>query len=266
MKFTKTSRAWTLCALCVLCVCLTSSCGSLASQGDGANAHSEAAQNKNASNASQSPEVASSAKPAPEARGFGDATVARSSERKDKDGSSLPPWTRVEITNIGFSQKFKSQPRIGERVTVLSLGVELPALELKIAGVDDAKDECTGAEHHLWAVTLEDVTRRDYFDQKPMSDRSLEYPFDALVIYPANPAARVVSRAKLSKEMLPRSVTVEMIRAAVDTNADGAPELLLLNFCCDDPKATVSTCELTCGKIYRKTDNVWTLIDTIEPC
>lgn len=66
--------------------------------------------------------------------------------------------------------------------------------------------------------------------------------------------------------MLPRGVAIKTVKAAVDLTNDGNPDVLVVEYCCGNPKKTAKDCDYTCGKTFKKTRNVWKLIDSSTPC
>ena len=191
---------------------------------------------------------------------FDVAAVSRSSARSDADGNPLPPWTKVELSTV----EFKTRPAAGSRVTVVPLGVPLAAMELKILKVTREMNECTA--ENFWRADLEPLTRRDRLAAAPLRDRRPEYPFDALVIYPAVKTYRLLNTAALAPRTLPRGVTPKAVRAAVDLDGDDQPELLYVAYCCDSPTKPLAQCDYQCSKTYLKTRNAWKLTATHEPC
>lgn len=200
--------------------------------------------------------------PTPKIQSVGEGTVWRISDHKDESGGLLPPWKEIQVTNIfGFNDK----PVVGEKVTVVPLDVEIASLDIKIVKTEK-QDGCDEQAPVWWAVELEPIRGKAFFDVAPRPDRAPEYPFDVAVIYPAVRHARQIQRNKLTKSMLPRGVAINTVKAAVDLTNDGQPDVLIINYCCDDPGKPAEQCDYACGKTFKQAGKKWKLIDTSAPC
>ena len=186
----------------------------------------------------------------------------RSSDNKDSQGNALPPWTEVRVTNIWF----KRAPTIGNKVTVVPLGVDLPLLDLKIvktkrgAGCDDSDGEVR------WEIALEPVKQKSYFEISGAADRRPDVPFDVAIIYPEVEFARSLSRSELNKKLLPPGIYMDTVKAAIDLTDDGVADALIVEYCCLSPRKAAQECDYTCGKTFQKFGNQWKLVDTSSPC
>ena len=189
--------------------------------------------------------------------------VWRRSDNKDEDGNFLPPWKEVEITNVyGFNKK----PVVGENVTVIPLDVDINPLELRIVKAEKKENPCDEQLPALWEVELEHINQKVFFNIPPRPKRAEQYPFDVIVIYPAIRFANQLRRASLSKNMLPNGVAINTVKAAIDLTDDGKPDVLVVDYCCGNPRKSAENCDYTCGKTFKKIGNTWKVIDTSAPC
>jgi hypothetical protein len=193
---------------------------------------------------------------------IGEGTVWRISNKKDSHDRFLPPWTEIQIINVF---EFKRRPAIGEKATVIPLGVDITPLSLRITKAEK-KDGCDERIHGWWAVELEPITLKEFFDIEPLPNRGAETPFDVAIIYPAVKVARQIRDGELMKVMLPKGVPINTVKAAIDLTDDGKPDVVIVKYCCDDASKPASVCDYTCGKTFTKVRNTWKLIDTSAPC
>ena len=170
----------------------------------------------------------------------------------------------ITITNIS---PFKKRPVIGDAVSVVTLDSDIPTLSVRILRAKkQTEDPCTERPVNWWEIELEPLKERNFFEVTAPAERSAEYPFDVVIIYPAVKFARQVGKDQLKLGMLPKGVFVDTVKAAIDLNDDGAPDLVVLEYCCSDRKKPPEACEYTCGKTFKKVRNTWKLIDTFAPC
>ncbi len=186
-------------------------------------------------------------------------TVFRVSENKDQHGSYLPPWTEVEISTY-----FKTKPALSSKVTVVPLDVDIDSFDWQIAKSERQEFGCDEAKPYAWEAKLE-ITRKEFFDFVAPPTRRQEVPFDVVVLYPAVEFARQLKKKQLTKQMLPRGTSINAVKAAIDVTNDQKPDILLLEYCCDN--ATKSTeCDYTCGKTFKQVNGKWKLVDEYSPC
>jgi hypothetical protein len=200
--------------------------------------------------------------PMPRTHSIGEGVVWRTSDNKGENGD-LPPWKEVQVTNVfGFNKR----PAAGERVTVVPLDVNIAPIDLRIIGTKKGAT-CGASDSRVWwEVELEPVKQKDFFEVSSMPMRREEYPFDVGIIYPAVKFAQQIKRNRLTREMLPKGIAINTVKGAVDLTNDGIPDVLIVEYCCRDPKKTAKECDYTCGKTFKKIGNVWKLIDTSAPC
>lgn len=198
----------------------------------------------------------------PQIQTVGDGKVLRISDNKDEDGWFLPPWKEVKITNL---YGFKTKPVVGDRVTIIPLDVDIAPLELRIVKTEK-REGCDEQSPPWWEVELELIKQKVFFDIAPRPKIAEQYPFDVCVIYPAVRFANQVRRASLSRTMLPTGIAIKTVKAAIDITDDGKPDVLVVDYCCGNPRKSAEGCDYTCGKTFKKIGNTWKLIDTSTPC
>ena len=195
----------------------------------------------------------------PQIQAIGEGVVWRISDSRDQHGRRLPPWKEIKITNV---TGFRKKPVTGDKVTIVPLDVDLPPLDLKIMEI---KERTEGGSH--WSeIELEPVKEKKFFEIAPRPNRAQEFPFDVFVIYPYVKFAHQIKRDMLRQNMLPKGIAIDTAKAAIDLTNDGIPDVLIVQYCCLNPKKAAEGCDYTCGKTYKKVRNVWKLVDTSTPC
>lgn len=189
--------------------------------------------------------------------------VWRVSDRQDEHGHFLPPWKEVRIANIfGFSSK----PAVGRSVTVIPLDVNILPFELKIIKAERMPAGCREESPAWWQVELEPVKSKEFHETAALPKRAAEFPFDVAILYPAIKSARQIAKEHLTAKMLPKGISVPTVKAAIDITNDRQPDILLAEFCCKDTKKPGESCDLTCGKSFKKVGSAWRLIGSSNPC
>jgi len=202
----------------------------------------------------------------PEVKAFAVVSIWRASPKPDQRGPNLPPTREVKTENV----RFDKEPVIGEKVTVIPLGVNLAPIELKITKAKNARDACDEKEAKTyWDIELEAIDRKEFFDAAPLSNRSLEFPFDVCIVYPSVGFVRALGKDQIANEMLPKDVSLSTVTAAIDLTNDLQPDLLIIKYCCDDatksPDDPANDC-YHCGKAFKKSPAAWKLVDASSPC
>ena len=199
------------------------------------------------------------------AKVYTDGTVLRWSENKNKHGRMQPPWTKVEVTNIGM----KRRPNKGELVTVVPFALKIQPLTLKVTGTKKGT-KCIDSEPDWWEVKLEPVTRKDFYAASPVAkDRAQEYPFDVAVLYPAARTARFVARASVKRGDVPKRFGRHNIVAGVDLTGNRQPDILYLKYCTKayERQKPYWRCEgYTSSATYARRRGRWRKIDSSGPC
>jgi hypothetical protein len=208
-----------------------------------------------------SPSFQAKQAPMPGFEFIAEATVFRTSDRKDPRGRYLPPWKEVRIANI-FS---KAKPTVGSKVTVIPLGVDIAPFNLKIVKAEEQRFGCDEREPNSWIFDLESIKHVRIFEAEPLPNRRAEEPFDVCVISPAVAAARQLKREQLARGTLPKGVTINTVTAAIDLTNDKRPDVIIANFCCNNFSKSEG-CDYTCGKTFLKVRGKWKLIDYSNPC
>jgi len=202
----------------------------------------------------------------PNIQTIGEGVIWRVSDNRNQQGNTLLPWKEIQVTNV-FG--FKQRPKIGDRVTVIPLDVDFAPLDLTILrtgrGTDCDGDEAKGADV-WWTIDLEPIKQKKYFEYSALPKRREEVPFDVAVIYPAVKFARQIRRIGLNKSMLPSGVSLDTVEAAIDLTNDGIPDVLIVKYCCGQPKKSAEECDYTCGKTFKKVRKRWKQVDTSAPC
>src|SRR5262245_37351747 len=152
-------------------------------------------------------------RPLPVIQTIGEGIVWRQSLVKDQHANSQSRWNAVTITNV-FG--FKKKPVVGKPVTVLTLGLDISPFDLRILKAAKQEDGCDESLPPWWEVEFEPVKQRRLFEVSPPPDRSTEYPFDVVMLYPAVKGAQLIKHADLNARMLPKGVYLKTVKAAID--------------------------------------------------
>ena len=192
-----------------------------------------------------------------QAQSISEGGIWRESASKD----DRAPWKRITITGVTL----KTSPRVGDAVTVIALGSGIAPFELRILKAEHKQNPCDEALPAFWEVELEALTQKQMFDALSPRERNPAYPFDVVVIYPAVKIARQIGNDQLDREMLPKGVPINTVKAAIDLNDDRKPDVVVVEYCCQETQKP-GECDYTCGKTFKKVRNLWKLIDSYTPC
>ena len=144
-------------------------------------------------------------------------------------------------------------------VLLIPLSGELAAVRTQVLQVSPIENPCSDALPKLYETQL-----------RPIKDKSwlnTSAPFDVCVIYPAIASARALKLDALQSAQLPPKVNSANITAALDTNNDQQPDVLLVEYCCDKPEQDRKACDLTCSAVYvRAANGQWRIAETQTPC
>ncbi|MEX8505742.1 hypothetical protein [Leptothrix ochracea] len=199
---------------------------------------------------------------APEIQSVAVGEVWRKSEHRNNVGNFLPPWKEISITNIfGFKQK----PMIGTKVTVIPLAEGVHPLELRIVKTN-LKSGCTERGPKWWSVELEPITREEFFTVPPNRNRGNEFPFSVAIIYPSVTSAQLQAKSQLSRENLPKGISLNTVTAAITLMNSENPDVVITEYCCAEPNKSEEACDYTCSKTFIKVDRTWKLVDSSTPC
>ena len=201
----------------------------------------------------------------PDVKDFDIQYLRRNSNQKDVSGWNLPPFENAEI-GMGLSQ----EPKVGEKVTIVPLKVNIEPFQLLILNFDKQKnDGCdTGGvtRKFFWNVELEKITNKEILEIKPVKGDNQELPFEVFMINPAVEHAKNLPLEEISLQMIPKGVTVKTIEAAIDLNNDKTPDLLYVEFCCKNRNESLDNCDYNCIEWYKKIKGKWKLVDSANPC
>lgn len=211
--------------------------------------------------APRAPSIQANRVPLPSIRWVNHVSVLRTSDKKDQHGSYLPPWKEVKVGDIFF----KDKPPIGSKVTIIPLVEGIAPFDLKIRSAKKEKFGCDEREPYAWAIELELISHREFFEIAPLPNRREEVPFDVCVIYPAVAVARQLKKEQLRSSMLPKRISINIVTAAIDLTNDDKPDVLIAEYCCNESSKS-GECDYMCGKTFKKVRSIWKLIDEYAPC
>ena len=177
----------------------------------------------------------------------------------------------VQSTEIRFATAtLKPRLKPGAMVTMVPLNVTLTAVNTSVTRTTVIQNPCSDALPRLYDTEFAPLTESAWLTlPTPVAGKrfSENVPFDVCVIYPAVAAARSLNRDLLDAALLPKKVPLANIVLALDINGDDTPEILLVEYWCDNPQAPHGACDLTCTAVYRRqADDTWYLIETQTPC
>ncbi len=170
-------------------------------------------------------------------------------------------------TEIGIS--LTREPRVGDRVTLIPLGVNLDPFQVSVIGAEKKEATCTGKKYkeYYWDTNIETLTNREILDVDPIENRRDEFPFDVAAVYPAVEFAKNIENKLLKKGTLPKGIAIDTIQAAIDLDNDGQPDFLYTVFCCDDEtKPENNNCNYVCEKYFKRIGGTWKLVRSNKPC
>ena len=181
---------------------------------------------------------------------------------READDSSPQAWKEATIENI-FG--FKASPSLNEMATVVPISNEVDKFELEIVKTKQ-EEGCTPTEDEWWSVELEPFELSMLSAVSVPASRNPEYPFDVVVIYPAQKIANLLDINKIPQENLPKGVFKNTVEAAIDLTGTGGPDAIISEFCCSDASKPKNMCDYVCGKTFEKTEDSWLLKDSSNPC
>lgn len=171
----------------------------------------------------------------------------------------------LEIQEVDF----RKPPIVGAAVTLIPLGVNLPATQTRILQVDKTPDPCSETLPPWWSLKLAPLTEARFVQAEAAqasAESDVNYPFKICVLYPAVATARALNRGLLDAANLPKGVRPEQVLLALDLDGDDTPDFVLAEHCCDKPQAPLKDCDLTCRKTWQRRANQWTVLDAGTPC
>jgi hypothetical protein len=203
----------------------------------------------------------------PVVKDFGVFYVYRDSDNKDVGGSPIAPFKSAIIYMVT-----DSEARVGEKITMIPLQVEVEPFQIKISKVTKKRyngcDEPKKDFH--FEIEFEEITDKIVLEVEPVDIQFISRAFPVFAIYPAVDFAKNILPPELKQEMIPKGIAIQTVEAAVDLDNDGKPDLLALSFCCADETKAVNSaddnCHYSCEKIFRKINQSWKLIRSENPC
>lgn len=197
---------------------------------------------------------------------FGTYSIERTSNVKDADENFLRPFNKVSVSKIHL----KSKPTVGDKITVIPLEIDLPPFELAVTKTEKTVGKSCDRKNKsvFWNTEVESITKKVFFEVKPLEDRGDEYPFDLFIIYPSNPKAMSLKKSDLKKSTIPYGVSINTIVAAIDTDNDKNPDYLKTEYCCRNKSESYNyknECSY-CKNNYQKKNDEWKTIHISKPC
>jgi hypothetical protein len=169
--------------------------------------------------------------------------------RRAAHGERHGPWKSA----VAIAPVPRPGIKRGDAITVLPLKPGLQAVDLKITSVE--AQEATDLAQAAWLVEAETASE-ELLVAKPEPGRSDERPFEAVVIYPAQPHAHLLpSRAVATDLPKDRGCSSRTLWAAVDLGDDGKADAEIFRFCCERPSVTwrssgPTPCNSSCESIF----------------
>ncbi len=195
---------------------------------------------------------------------FGVFRIIRNSDQKDGNGWMIPPFKEAEV-QISLYNK----PQVGEKVTILPLKVNIEPFQLTITEfLETEAYPCNDLKKNFYGdVIFEKINNKKILEIEPVENNVSQMPFEFLAIYPAVSFAKSIEKAELTTEMLPKGVSVETVKGAVDLDNDKRPDILEILFCCSNSSiAPNDTCKFICQKTFKKIGGKWKLINSADHC
>jgi hypothetical protein len=176
------------------------------------------------------------------------ATVTRAAPSKKR------PWKKATVEAI---VPRKLEP--GQLVTVVPLARAAPSARA-VATVQP--QEGVPGFPTTYLITV-DAAAKPLLEAKAEPGHTDERPFEALVVSPAAPKARLLNPAAVKDLPTGTGASPATLSAAVDLDADGKADAALFRYCCDQPataprRTDKSPCSPECQAIYlRGKDGAW---------
>jgi hypothetical protein len=172
----------------------------------------------------------------------------------------VKPIDDLETTKVIVHFRFSKEPLKERSVTVLPLVVvppefaptdqEVKLAQFQIQETTKHRGDCESADALWWSGTAQSPSIRRYYNYLN--------PPPVVLIYPAVTFARLLSPEPLKNESLPKDVSVPQIKAAIDLDRDGQPDLLVVEHYC--VASANGQGALPCYDYYQKVDGAWVLL------
>lgn len=163
-------------------------------------------------------------------------------------------WARATL-----ELHFDVQPRAGQEILVIPLRIPVAPFRLPIRNVEPQQFEACDGEtiETIYHVETDDLPDPALRTLPALPGRRDEFPFDAAVLYPAVPKAKVVPPGQIRLTQVPKGVLLSQITLALDLNGDGSPDLLIVTY--DQGDATIED-------YWEKTGANWHRSRHLVPC
>ncbi len=162
---------------------------------------------------------------------------------RNKSSSKLKLWNNVFIEDIRANDNFKKE----DYALVIPINAELPTLKLKIQKSDNSAD------------VFENIINSQYWDYDNIQDGfSMNYPFEVALLSPTIKEAKLVDPVKIN--VLPKNVTADIVKAALDINQDNQADLLFCEFNCLDSLPIERGLHNTCNASYVWSNGKWSTL------
>jgi hypothetical protein len=167
----------------------------------------------------------------------------------DRSGSAHGPW-RAAVVVAALPRKGIKR---GDAITVVPLRPGLATVEVKVTSVE--AQEATDLAQATWLVEAE-TTLDELLSAKPDPGRTDEHPLEAVVVYPAQPHARLMANRAVGQDVpKDRGCSPRTLWGAIDLDDDGRADAEIFRFCCERPKTTWKSsgqtpCNSNCESIF----------------
>ena len=163
--------------------------------------------------------------------------------------------SRIEVDggNATVTFAFSKRPATARTVTLVPVEGQSPMMEMPVGKIENGHGGCLGPAQPWWNGTVS-------LTAAPPSSQAV------VVIYPPARFAKSIPKSDLAASALPSGVLLQNVSAAIDLTGNGTPDLLIVVYCCLNPKTLASDCDLTCTNYFQKRSGRWVLIRHVAPC
>ena len=182
--------------------------------------------------------------------------IARAAVLRDSP-SGKPPWVTAQIISAPFGVAVEK----GKSVSLLPVDSTAPPVTATIRAVtirDEFVDEGIAP---WWAVDIGPIVHPAYVSAGDVNAPALA--FKVVVVYPAMTDAKRIDPKGWVAELSPPT-SIEAIKAAVDVNHDGRPDIVERSVCTQNPRRP-SCGEATAHEILRREGQTWARLYRFEP-
>lgn len=179
--------------------------------------------------------------------------------RDDEAPGLVKPITIFSYLDAAFS------PQIGDLVTVIPIKASQPSERLPIKTLESYA-HCGEGPASLFHITLSATHVSTYQSAKAPPGISASYPFDVIIIYPANSKIKRIDKNQLRPISFPKEIRKENIFIALDLDDDGNVDYVQTEYCCEAPDSRTKECDATCQQKWGWVEGGWKLLETVKPC